>query len=186
MGGRLFLVVGPSGVGKDSILDAARARLAERAVFARRTITRDANAGGEDFDAVTPETFAAMQADSAFFASWQAHGLSYGLPASLLDHLAEGCNVVANVSRAALPHIVTAWSDTVIVAITAKPETVASRLAARGREDAADIARRLARAVPAPPPGIAVVTIDNDGALDEAVEAFVAAVSQPASPPRGE
>ena len=177
MSGRLFLVVGPSGVGKDSVLDGVRERLGDTAIFARRTITRDAQAGGEDHEAVTPDAFAAMQAGGAFFASWQAHGLSYGLPTTLLDHLRDGRNVIANVSRAALPRIVTAWNDTVIVEITAKPETVATRLAARGREGADDIARRLARTVPSHPPGIPVVTIDNDGALETAVARFVAAVT---------
>jgi ribose 1,5-bisphosphokinase len=56
------------------------------------------------------------------------------------------------------------------VAITAAPETLAARLAGRGREDAADIEQRLRRAVSLDQ---ADVVIDNDGALGVAVDRFV-------------
>ena len=76
--GKLFLVVGRSGVGKDSILDGARKILKDdpEFVFTRRTVTRDQDAGGEVIDAVTPERFAELDAAGGFFSRWQAHGLS--------------------------------------------------------------------------------------------------------------
>ncbi|MCY4190996.1 MAG: hypothetical protein OXD42_06705 [Rhodospirillaceae bacterium] len=104
MTGRLFLVVGPSGVGKDSILNGAREALADdaRFVFARRFITRDATVGGEDHQPISDAEFSAIEESGGFLFSWRAHGLSYGLPASLRDDLDAGRHVVANVSRAAL------------------------------------------------------------------------------------
>ena len=48
MAGRLIYLIGPSGSGKDSLLDAARPRLAERGCrIVRRVITRSAEAVGE-------------------------------------------------------------------------------------------------------------------------------------------
>ena len=178
MKGKLFLVVGPSGVGKDSILDGARSLLANdpNFVFARRVITRDAAAGGEDFQAVSPDAFARMQASGGFFASWRAHDLSYGLPASLLEDLRQGRHVVANASRKALPEIVAVWDNSILVEISASPQTIAKRLRQRGRECEADIAARLSRETPVYPEGIEVISIANDASLDAAVTGFVAAL----------
>jgi ribose 1,5-bisphosphokinase len=63
-----------------------------------------------------------------------------------------------------------------VLSLTATPEVLAQRLQGRGRESAADIARRLARADNALPAGLdRVVTIDNSGALEDTVAAVLAA-----------
>lgn len=178
MVGVLFLVVGPSGVGKDSVLDGAKAALAadRRFVFARRVITRSAQAGGEDFLAVTQAKFDRLAKNAGFFAKWEAHGLSYGLPKELLDDLNRGRHVIANVSRAVLHDIVNDFPNAIIVEITASAETLAKRLRARNRENPDDIAARLSREAPSYPAGITVLSISNEGCLEETVEQFVAAL----------
>ena len=176
--GMLVVVVGPSGVGKDTLLAAAARHFAseERMLFVRRAITRDAASGGEDHDAVSRETFDQMVADGAFSIWWGAHGLKYGVPRSACDEMAKGRIAVVNGSRSALNVFSRVFSRVKVISITARPEVLAERLAARGRESREDILNRLQRTPADLPAGLDVTTIDNSGALEEAEKAFIAAL----------
>lgn len=170
----LVLVVGPSGAGKDTLLDAAKQVLAHdrRFHFVRRVITRPADAGGEAHEAVTEAEFARR----TFALQWQAHGLRYGIPAEAID---PGRVVVANVSRTVIGDAVHRF-DARVIEVTAPPEVLATRLRARGREGAADVATRLARSIPLPS-GVHVETVVNDGSVAEGVARLVAALNRAAS-----
>jgi thymidine phosphorylase len=179
MPGTLFLVVGPSGAGKDTLLDGARRALGgdERYVFARRVITRPADAGGEEHEAVSTDESAKRRARGDFMAWWNAHDLDYGLARGLLDELAAGRHVVANVSRGAIGDIAGRAANVRVIEVTAPPEILAARLENRGREEARGVARRLARKGADVPPGIPVATVMNDGTPEEGIDKFVAALS---------
>lgn len=172
--GTLVLVVGPSGAGKDSIIAGAAEifRTDPRVVFARRLITRPTQADGEQHLVASPAEFARTRETGGLLLWWGAHGLDYGLPIELTASLDAGCCVVANVSRGVVAEARQRLAPTLVVAITAARDVLASRLAARDREDRADIADRLNRA-DVWPADQADVVIENDGALADAVERFV-------------
>ena len=179
-GGVFFFVVGPSGVGKDTLIDGAKAALRDDAhyVFATRTITRPAGAPGEAHVGVNEAEFAALDAGQQFLITWEAHGLRYGLPADLSNALDAGQHVIANGSRAVIPLLVGRVSQLVVIEVTAPRQLLSQRIAARGRENAAEIEARLARAVSPPPSGVTVVEVVNDSTSAVGIERFLAAIKE--------
>ena len=176
MNGRLFSVVGPSGAGKDTLI-AGIAKALPQLHVVRRVITRPAEAGGEPFEAVDASEFERRLNIGAFVIDWQAHGLRYGIPAGLVDVLAGGQDAVVNLSRSKLAEAASRFARMHVLNVTARPEVLAARLGARGRETPEDIRRRLARAALPLPAGLPVTEIDNSGALSDALRAALATIA---------
>jgi len=168
--GRLVYLMGPSGSGKDSLIDAARATLALHNIpVARRVITRSAEAKGEDALSVSLERFEQMCAEGDFALHWRANGLAYGIPVQIDSWLKQGTTVLVNGSRAHLAEARRRYPDLLAVLLTVNPQVLRQRLLARGRESLEDIERRLARSQQYLSPGQSVYMLDNSTLLDDAV-----------------
>lgn len=172
--GVFIAVVGPSGAGKDTIIDYAREKLHDDSgvEFVRRVITRPSDAGSEDHDTLADAAFDEAEKQGAFALSWPAHGLKYGLPASVDGTIADGRVAIANLSRGALAALRQRYANVAVVEITARPDILAERLSARGRESRGEVLARLARIAPVDR-SADVITIDNSGAREEAGERFL-------------
>ena len=146
--GRLVLVVGPSGAGKDTLIGLAKAFCADDPgiVFPRRTITRQASAS-EDNEEVSAGTFQAALARDEYAVHWQAHGHCYALSRAIDDELRAGHTVVANVSRTVVVAMRRVYADVVVISITAPQNVLAERLALRSRNSDGRIEHRLRRIV---------------------------------------
>lgn len=170
--GRLIYLMGPSGSGKDSLIEASRARLQAAGIeVAIRVITRSAEAKGEDAISVPLEEFARLQASGALALDWQANGLAYGIPVQIDRWLAQARHVLINGSRAYLEQARDRYPDLLAIRLDVEPTVLRHRLLARGREPIEQIEERLARGhrlqeVPAS----LVRTLDNSGSLDNAIE----------------
>jgi ribose 1,5-bisphosphokinase len=164
--GRLVLVVGPSGAGKDTLLRLAQAACVEDhdIVFPRRIVTRESSAD-EDNMTMSPDEFRGACEHGDFAVHWDAHGHSYALPQGINDDIRAGRAVVANVSRTVIGALRQAYANVVVVTITAPPDVLAQRLAARARHSDGNIADRLARSVGDASTN-ADVTILNAGSAD--------------------
>ena len=149
--GRLIVVVGPSGAGKDTLLGLARRACAddEHILFARRVVTRESS-DFEDNVYLAPQAFAEAEERGAFAVQWQAHGHCYGLPRAIDDALLAGHTVVANVSRTVIEPLRRSYESVEVVTITAPREVLARRLAARGRASDGALDQRLQREVASP------------------------------------
>lgn len=172
MTGRFIAVVGPSGVGKDSVMQALAAH-DPCFKLAHRVITRPSDAGGEDFEGVTEAAFRAREAAGDFALSWPAHGLHYAIPRHVDTQLQSGHDVLANLSRAVLHQAQDRFDRFDVIHLTADREVLAKRLAARGRETADQIAKRLERTATLPQ-GIAAFDVDNSGSLAQTVQTVMA------------
>ncbi|MCO4861899.1 phosphonate metabolism protein/1,5-bisphosphokinase (PRPP-forming) PhnN [Cupriavidus sp. WGlv3] len=174
--GTFFFVVGPSGAGKDALMDGARVALDDNYVFARRVITRPEGAAGEAHDAVSEAEFARRQRSGEFLVTWDAHDLRYGLSCSLMSELERGRHVVANGSRAVIAELAQRLPRFVVVLVTAPQDVLARRIAARGRESGEQIARRVSRTGAALPPEVPCITVSNDSTLEVGRARFVEAL----------
>ena len=179
MTGRIFAVVGPSGVGKDTLLAGATAQN-PALHWARRVITRPMAAGGEPFLGVDRAGFNARLVAGDFALAWDAHGLSYGIPHAEIAPLGQGRDVVFNGSRAALPAAQAVFPGLIVLRISAPSRVLAERLAARGRETQAEIEARLCRASYDVPPGLPVIDVVNDASPETGIQRLLAAL-QPVS-----
>ena len=178
-GGRLIAVVGPSGVGKDSVMAGLHDAIPDLHLV-RRVITRAPDLGGKDYDAVSVPRFEAMLQDGAFAVHWGAHGLHYGIPITVKYQLSKGTDCLVNFSRKALAQATEIFPRLVVLNITAKPETLSHRLAARARETEEEISKRLAQADKPLPAGLKVISLSNDGPLSQTISRG-AAFLQPVS-----
>jgi len=171
----LVYLVGASGSGKDSLLAYVRSRLGARqqVIFAHRYITRAASAGGENHIALSNAEFELRQQAGLLAMHWESHGYCYGVGIEINQWLAKGMTVVVNGSREYLPTETEMYPELRAVRIEVNPETLRSRLEARGRESPDEISARLARRAPPQPGDHSGDVIRNDGALNVAGEALV-------------
>src|SRR5471030_570508 len=182
--GIFFFVVGPSGAGKDSLIDGAREVLSDF-VFARRVVTRPHGSPGEDHEALNETEFARLDCQGEFLSTWSAHGLRYGLRRDLLNALSRGHHVIANGSRAMIDVLSTRVPRLVVVEVSAPASVLAARILARGRETHDEVVKRVTRQVEPTSADVEVLKVMNDTTLKQGIERFVAALrraTQPAPP----
>ena len=142
----LYYLVGPSGVGKDSLLNALRAHPDARHLHvAERCITRPTRRGDDQHVELDAAEFARREQRGEFLFSWSAHGFDYGVPREVLQRLQAGEDVVVNGSRAYLANALGILPGLVPVWMRVSEVVLSQRLGGRARESAAQIERRLER-----------------------------------------
>jgi len=176
--GTLVLLVGPSGSGKDSVLNYARETLKDdpRILFVRRCITRSNGDPSEDHESMSVAAFQKAEMQGHFVISWGAHGLYYGLPASLLAHLQTGGVAIANGSRKTIPVLRDQFPHFHVINLTVEPDILIQRLSARGRENADEIRQRIARTKKLEAEDLfdeETIHLDNSGDIEAAGQVFV-------------
>ena len=179
----IYLSLGPSGAGKDTLLMAAQKLLAshKNVVFVKRHITRDPSKITDLEIAVTSTEFDEFHKAGEYALNWQAHDTKYAIRhAELNAELAAGKRCVLNVSRTQIPIVLERYSErceVYVLNITATPETLRARLQDRGRESAESVEQRLARALQDVPTGEFVITVLNEGTIEAGAERVARALA---------
>lgn len=156
--GWFVAIVGPSGAGKDTVINTVHEILVnnEAFLFTRRIITRKSGVsqqnenpkklGNEDNMEVSVAKFLKLLDQGAFAMHWFAHGIYYGLPADIKNDVKQGKIVIANISRECLGMASKLFDHVFVVEINAPVQILKERLINRKREEKSDIAERLGRA----------------------------------------
>jgi len=176
---KLFYVIGASGAGKDTLMNYARNKVngSEKIIFAHRYITRQPFTGNENHIYLTEEEFLTRTEAKLFALHWESHGKYYGIGAEINYWMQNGFNVIVNGSRQYLPVAQQMYPDMLTILIDASPEIINSRLSSRGREDAAEIAKRISRTDEIAVDLTNCIKIINDGTIEEAGEELVNIIS---------
>ncbi|MGH2786170.1 MAG: guanylate kinase [Actinomycetota bacterium] len=148
--GRLIVLSGPSGAGKSTIAEALLRRRPDLVTVTSRTTRppRPGDGKGKSYEHVSREAFERHRADGGFLESAEVHGDLYGTPKDEVERaLAVGRNVLLEIDpqgarqvKGLIPGAITIFVD------PPDWETLEARLRARGTEDEARMARRLASA----------------------------------------
>ena len=98
--GQLFLIVGNSGSGKDTLLKEVLRQWpgsARPIRIPQRYITRPTHAS-EPFISVTSDEFEDLKHAGKFWLTWHVYNTAYGIPVTIFDGLKQGDSVIVNVS----------------------------------------------------------------------------------------
>ena len=167
---KLFYVIGASGVGKDTLMNYARTKIngSEPVILAHRYITRPPFTGNENHISLSHEEFQSRIKSGLFALYWESHGNFYGIGHEINSWMKNGFNVVVNGSRQYLPIAQQIYPDIKVILIEASPEVINERLSNRGREDAGEIQKRIARTAEISADLRGCIKIQNDSAIEDA------------------
>ncbi len=172
---KLFYVIGPSGAGKDTLMNYARTKINgnQPVIFSHRYITRPPFEGSENHVYLSHSEFEARYQAGFFAMNWESHNQHYGIGTEINNWMQAGFNVVVNGSRQYLPVAQKLYPDMITILIDASADVISSRLAGRGRETKEEIKKRIARTAEITTDLKNCIKVQNDGAIEDAGERLI-------------
>ena len=146
--GILFLIVGNSGSGKDTLIRAIVERYPSdhRQIFTpKRYITRPPSETEENIS-ITREEFQKLANTGKLAFEWHIYGLSYGVPIIIDEWLSSGNPVIINVSRKIVAEAREKYKNLKVIFIEVPFELSVKRLKDRKRESETQLKQRIERA----------------------------------------
>ncbi|MFX1312664.1 MAG: phosphonate metabolism protein/1,5-bisphosphokinase (PRPP-forming) PhnN [Promethearchaeota archaeon] len=169
--GVLFLVVGNSGAGKDSIIYGVINKYPSnlKKIYApKRYITR-APSETEKNISISPLDFKKMEEDGKYALQWHIYSLNYGIPIEIENWLKKGHPVIINVSRTVVCEAKEKYKNIKVIFINVPFEITYQRIKDRKRESKELLDKRIERAKNNQTFPEADFVVDNSGKLDDAI-----------------
>ncbi|MBY8986224.1 MAG: phosphonate metabolism protein/1,5-bisphosphokinase (PRPP-forming) PhnN [Candidatus Lokiarchaeota archaeon] len=174
--GTLFLIIGNSGSGKDSIISGIIKKYPQNLkeiIVPRRFITRPPSEFERNIS-ITPEEFKEMEKKGSFALKWHIYELDYGIPVEIENWLEKGHPVIINVSRTAVNEAKEKYSDVRVIFVEVPFEITYQRIKDRKRESEDILHKRIERARKNQQFPEADFFVDNSGILDDAINQLLA------------
>ena len=169
--GTLFLVVGNSGSGKDSIIYGLQNKYPSHMKplkLVKRFITRPPSET-ELNNPITVEEFRNLETQEKFALKWHIYGLDYGVPIEIDNWLKEGHPVIVNVSRTIVKEANERYGNIKTIFVEVPFEITLQRVQERGRESGDLLEERIERARTFQKYPEADFIVDNSGKLEDAI-----------------
>jgi len=173
--GILFLIVGNSGSGKDSIIFGVIRKYPSnlKQIHApKRYITRPPSKFEKNIS-ITPKKFREMEMNGKFALKWNIYELDYGIPIEIENSLKKGHHVIINVSRTIVKQAREKYKNIKVIFIEVPFEITLQRIKDRKRESEDLLKERIERARKNQKFTEADFTIDNSGNLADAIDQFL-------------
>ncbi|MFW9781420.1 MAG: hypothetical protein ACFFFB_03960 [Candidatus Heimdallarchaeota archaeon] len=169
--GTLFLIVGNSGSGKDSIISGVVNNYPshlQQLYAPKRYITRRPSEF-EDNISITTEQFKEMEKKGKFALKWHIYELDYGISLEIEEWLKKGHPVIINVSRTVLDEAREKYVNIKVIFIEVPFEITYQRIKDRKRETQDLLNKRIERARNNQKLPEADFIVDNSGDLKQAI-----------------
>lgn len=170
MNKKIILIVGPSGVGKDTLLKNVKNKI--QANFVKRYITRAPDENETNYF-IQEEAFRILEKNNFFISTWTAHNNLYAIAK---NSIVEGLNIIS-ISRAKIKDFEKEYQKVYTINITLNKKDLKQRLEKRARESKEEIEKRLKRnyeKIEAKN----LIEFENNKSLDESVEEFLKLLRQ--------
>lgn len=167
MSTKIVLIVGPSGVGKDTLIKESKKELKKKINYVKRYITRKPDKNEKNYY-VDDFAFEILKHNSYFASTWNAHGNSYGIAKSSIK---AGVNIIS-ISRSKIEDFEKQYENVYTINVTVPKDELRNRLLLRNRESEIEIEKRLNRSY-AKIAAKNLIEFDNSKSIEESNEDFV-------------
>ncbi len=166
---KVFLIIGNSGAGKDTVIDEVLRRFPphyKKLQVPKRVITRQSS-DTEKFEPVDTETFYKLRESGEFILEWESYEHFYGIRREVMDWLDAGHPVILNISRNVVQTARETFPDVRVIFIRVPLDVTADRIIERGRESYKEVLNRVVRAQEHQDYEGADFIVDNVGNIEE-------------------